>query len=252
MSGLPKRNSSPMAGQIERFPILVTGCARSGTSMIAGTINICGAFGGKTIGATRWNAKGQFENARVRDQVTKPYLRELGVDPLGQWPLPDLDRLTIPVDWRHRVERVFLEDGYKGGPWFYKGAKMCLFWPVWHYAFPSARWVIVRRKREDIVSSCMKTSFMRAFRDPKIRKAVGAHTEADGWGWWHNQHLKRFREMQDAGLNCHVIWPERMVRRDYQDLYGLIDWLGLRWDSRVLEFIDPKLFHSRRRLEGAT
>ena len=31
-------------------PILITGCARSGTSMIAGVINICGAFGGDMAG----------------------------------------------------------------------------------------------------------------------------------------------------------------------------------------------------------
>ena len=228
-------------------PILITGCARSGTSMIAGAIHLCGAFGGLMSGPNVNNPKGMFENHRIREQVTKPYLRSIGVDPLGQWPLPDLDRLSIPTDWWQRVEQVFMEEGYKSGPWFYKGAKSCLFWPVWHYAFPDAKWVIVRRHKQDIVASCMKTGFMRAFRGRAAQRAVGADDEQSGWTWWVEQHLARFREMQDAGLNCRIIWPERMVQGDYQPLYETIEWLGLTWNSKVLEFIDPKLWKARQK-----
>lgn len=228
-------------------PILITGAARSGTSMIAGAINICGAFGGNMTGPTRYNAKGQFENIRIRDHVTKPYLRALGVDPLGQWPLPDCNRLVIPNDWRSTVERVFKDEGWSGTPWFYKGAKMALFWPVWNYAFPSAKWVIVRRHKSDIIQSCLKTAFMRAFSNRQTQRAVGVADEQQGWSWWVEQHLERFREMQDAGLNCRVVWPERMVQGDYQPLYEMMEWLGLPWNSKVLEFIDPKLWKARRK-----
>ena len=228
-------------------PILITGAARSGTSMIAGAIHLCGAFGGVTVGPNRHNAKGMFENYKIRENITKPYLRELGVDPLGQWPLPDMDKLTIPTNWRQRVELVFSDEGYKNGPWFYKGAKMTLFWPVWHYAFPNAKWIIVRRHKQDIVQSCMKTGFMRAFRNDSIQKAVGADDELSGWTWWVEQHLARFREMQDAGLNCRVIWPEKMIQGDYQPLYETIEWLGLEWNSDVLSWVDPKLWKARRK-----
>lgn len=228
-------------------PILITGCARSGTSMIAGAIHLCGAFGGNMVGPNAANKKGMFENHRIREQITKPYLRELRVDPLGQWPLPDMDKLTIPTNWRQRVDIVFKEEGYTVGPRFYKGAKSCLFWPVWHYAFPNARWIIVRRHKRDIVASCMKTGFMQAFRNAKIQKAVGADDEQSGWTWWVEQHIARFREMQDAGLNCRVIWPEKMIQGDYQPLYETIEWLGLPWNSEVLSFIDPKLWKARRK-----
>ena len=39
-------------------PIIITGCARSGTSLTAGVINICGAGGGEMSGATIYNKKG--------------------------------------------------------------------------------------------------------------------------------------------------------------------------------------------------
>jgi hypothetical protein len=139
------------------------------------------------------------------------------------------------------------DEGYKGGPWMYKGAKMCLFWPVWDYAFPKAKWIIVRRRTGDIVQSCLKTNFMRAFRHPAFQRAVGVNNEAEGWLWWVHQHLDRFREMMDDGLNIKVIWPERMVDGDYEQLMETIEWLGLKWNSEVLNFIDPKLWKARRK-----
>ncbi len=228
-------------------PILITGCARSGTSMVAGIIHLCGAFGGKMSGATRNNEKGMFENSKIREQVVKPYLRSLKVDPMGQYPLPDVHGgLAIPSDWREKTEEVMLEDGYKAGPWMYKGAKMALAWPVWHYAFPDAKWIIVRRKTTDIISSCMKTSFMAAFTTSRNWEAVGVDNEADGWKWWVHQHEDRFREMIEAGLNVKIIWPEKMVLGDYKEIYQAVKWLDLEWNSEALSFVDPKLWKARK------
>ena len=144
-------------------PILITGCARSGTSLIAGIINICGAFGGIMSGPNSNNAKGMFENVNIRNGIVKKYYQSIGVDKLGQYPLPDINNLPIPPDWKEKVENVMLNDGYKDGLWMYKGAKMCQHWPVWNNAFPDAKWVIVRRKTPDIINSCIRTNFMRAF-----------------------------------------------------------------------------------------
>jgi hypothetical protein len=229
-----------------RPPILITGAARSGTSMVAGVIDICGAFGGKMSGPNRNNAKGMFENSRIRDTIVKPYLRQIGVDALGQYPLPSISKLSIPLDWQQRIENVFREEGYKDGPWFYKGAKICLMWPIWSYAFPNAKWIIVRRRTGDIVNSCMKTSFMRAFSRADVLKRVGAKDEREGWVWWVRQHEARFEEMIQEGVNVKIVWPERMVTGDYAQLYETIEWLGLEWKSDVLSFIDPKLWKARK------
>lgn len=226
-------------------PILITGAARSGTSMVAGTINICGAFGGQMSGPNKNNAKGMFENAKIRNQIVKPFFREIGVDPLGQYPLPDVNSLIVPRDWKQRIEQAMKEQGYENGSWMYKGAKMCLHWPVWHYAFPDAKWVIVRRPTRDVVRSCMKTGFMRAFDNHRNQRAVGANTPEEGWLWWVHQHEDRFVEMMNEGLNVKVVWPHRMVDGDYSQMMELIDWLGLKWNSEVLNFIEPKLWKAR-------
>lgn len=228
-------------------PILITGCARSGTSMVAGAIYTCKAFGGKLSGPNRNNEKGMFENTRIRQTISKPYLRSIGMDPLGQYPLPRMVQITIPTDWRKKVEQVMLDEGYTAGPWFYKGAKMCLMWPVWAYAFPDAKWIIVRRKTSDIINSCIRTGFMSAYSNSGICRAVGAKDEREGWLWWVRQHEQRFIEMITAGLNVKIVWPERMVDGDYRQLMETIEWCGLEWNSEVLSFIDPKLWKARRK-----
>lgn len=236
-----------MANNQLQDPIIITGAARSGTSMIAGTINMCGAFGGRMSGPTINNKKGMFENAYVRNNIVKPYLESLGYDRLGQYPLPNINKLPIPNDWRSRIEQVMINEGHPGGPWMYKCAKACLIWPVFYFAFPRAKWIIVRRKTEDIVLSCIKTGFMRAFRSTQNQRSVGAINEAEGWTWWVNQHITRFNEMIEAGVNLKMIWPEKAVHGDYHEIMDMVSWLGLEWKSEVLGFIDPKLWKARRK-----
>jgi hypothetical protein len=234
-----------------KSPIIITGAARSGTSMVAGVVHLCGVFGGDMSGPNRNNAKGMFENVRIRNGMVKPYLRELGVDPLGQYPLPDIKKLPVPVYWRKRIENIISTEGCKDNqPWMYKGAKACLMWPVWNETFPNAKWIIVRRRTGDIVNSCLKTAFMRAFHSPEVQDSVGVLNEVDGWIWWVRQHENRFVEMIQAGLNCKVVWPERMVQGDYEQLFETLEWLGLDYESHkkeIYNFIEPKLWKARRK-----
>ena len=236
---LPTENMPP--------PILITGCARSGTSMVAGAIKICGAFGGNMLSVNGDGEKSMFENAKIRDKIVKPFLSGVGADSFGQFPLPRITGLPIPSDWKQRVQQAMIDDGYTGGAWFYKCPKANLMWPVWNYAFPDAKWIVVRRRSGDIVTSCLKTAFMRAFRAVNVQREVGVRTEEEGWLWWIHQHEKRFVEMINEGLNVKIIWPNRLVLGDYQQLMETIEWLGLSWKSEVLSFIDPKLWKARRK-----
>lgn len=218
-----------------KSPILITGCARSGTSMTAGILDHCGAFGGKTTPATSWNRKGQFENDEIRENIVKPLMRFNGADPLGQNPLPDINHLMKFNGLRKKIESIFQYSGCDHSTqWYYKGAKMCLLWPTWHEAFPKAKWVVVRRKDEDIVYSCLRTAFMKAFK------------HAEGWQSWVDEHKKRFVEMIDAGLDVHEIWPSKFVGGDFSEIKALVDVLGLEWqEEAVMDFVDPKLWRGK-------
>ncbi len=214
-------------------PILVTGAARSGTSMSAGILDHCGAFGGDTTPPLNHNKKGQFENDVIRSKILKPYLASIGADPKGQFPLPDIDTLKPCQELKDKVLQTMDEQGYTGGPWYYKGAKLCLLWPVWHQLFPNAKWIIVRREDDDIVSSCMKTHFMNYYK-----------TE-EGWQTWVDEHKIRFKQMHEAGLEIIEVWPTRFIDGEFSEIRKLIEEVGLEWNAQaVSDFVTPELWNT--------
>lgn len=229
-------------------PILITGAARSGTSMVGACVHLCGAFKGDTVGPGKYNRKGMYENHALREKVVKPILMKMGVDRRGQYPLPNTDDVIIPQKFKENVLSILKQQGWTPDqPWMYKCAKMSLIWPVWQYAFPNSKWVIVRRKTSDIVNSCMRTGFMTAFGNQKVQEYVGVDNERDGWIWWVRKHEDKFVEIINAGLNVQMVWPERMVNADYEQMMHTMEWLGLTWNgSAVSEFIEPKLWKARR------
>lgn len=214
---------------IETPPILITGIPRSGTSIVAAVVQQCNVFIGNII------KRSMYENHAIRDNVVKPYFERMGKDPRGQFPLPVTEDLKVPVDWREKVEKLITAQGYKEGAWMYKSTTMGLIWPVWQAAFPNAKWIIVRRRTGDIIQSCLKTGYMRAY------------TDAEGWLGWVHEYEKRFVEMIEAGVNCKIIWPERMVMGDYQQMKETLEWLGLKWFDELTDFIGPFLWTSRRK-----
>lgn len=199
---------------------------------MAGILNKCGAFGGRLIGPNPFNKKGFFENGLIRQKVVKPYLSSIGADVMGQNPLPDVENLRPFPELRSVLERIMKEQGYCDGDWFYKGAKICLLWPLWAEAFPNARWVIVRRPDKDIVDSCLRTPFMFSFRD------------REGWQNWIDEHKKRFNEIKESEVCNEVeVWSNRIVKGDLLEIKKVVASLELKWNDDVKKIIDPKIYH---------
>lgn len=219
-------------------PILITGCARSGTSWIARIVNKAGAFGGALAGPNSSNRKGMFENKSIRNGLIKPLLRRMEVDPLGQKPLPDIQvchSLAVKegIKIREGVLKILESQGYSVGQWFFKGAKMCLIWPILHVAFPNAKWIIVRRCDEGIVKSCLRTPFMRHYRDKQ------------GWQYWVDEHKKRFVEMKAAGLDICEVDTDQLASGDTTELNACL----LRYDLHITlteDLIESSLFHVKQ------
>jgi hypothetical protein len=186
--------------------------------MIAATINMCGAFGGNM------SKRGMYGNDRIREELVKLYLDMIKVN---------LE--YIPVNWGISISAIMEEEGYKQGAWMYKDSNICQMWKVWNYAYPDAKWVIVRRRTGDIVQSCMKTGYMTTY-----------DTE-EGWLGMVHDYEKKFVEMITEGLNVKIIWPERMVNGDYRQLFELCDWLALPWKKEALGFIDSLLWKSKQK-----
>lgn len=224
-------------------PILVTGCPRSGTSIIAGMLELCGAFVGNAPQPVKDESRSMKENRRVYISAVLPYLLEAGIDPTGQHPIFYTDIPNMPAEiWRQQIATALSMDNYKEGPWLYKSNVASIMWKVWHEAFPNAKWIIVRRRTGDIVSSCLNTAYMKAFKDQSNIEAIGAETEHDAWIKWVRLYESFFIDMITAGLNCKIVWPERFVQGDYEQLHEIIDWTGLKWRPAVLDYLNPILW----------
>ena len=217
-------------------PILITGCPRSGTSLVAAIIAKHGIFGGDTEGGkTNYNPIGMFENFRIRNEVAKQYLRSIGADPMGQNPLPERHIIWKDPEFKNKVENIFYLQGWEGERWFLKEAKMALMWEVWNDAFPDAQWVLVRRNDQDIINSCMKTPFMSR------RKKVS------DWQKWVDYHKDRFEEMK-GHLSIAEIWPKYLIEEDYKEMSAILKWLGVDdYNSlnRIRSVINPKHWHNQ-------
>jgi len=133
--------------------------------------------------------------------------------------------------WHQRVENIFANQGYTGGPVFFASASSCLIWPIWASAFPKARWIIVRRRDQDIVRSCLKAGFMLRYK------------QKDAWQQWLNVHKWRFAEMIAEHLNVWQMWPQRMIHGKLSELRETIEKLNLQWDpAAIREYMTPILW----------
>lgn len=186
--------------------IFITGAARSGTTLTASIFEACGANLGKVNSLK--------ECVEVRDGIVKPYLQGHGFDPLGQNPLPVLSELTHPSNFRGIVLNAL-----GPGTQVYKGAKLCLMWPVWQRAFPEATYVIVRRDTPSIVDSCIRTSFMRAFKN------------REGWTKWVDDHIERFSEMKKNLPNVLEVWPGKFIKGDDAEMSHIVNLCGFAYDK---------------------
>lgn len=223
-----------MADYFDR-PIFVVGLPRSGTSLIAGCFQACGAWTGTTIAGTEANPKGFYEHSRIREGVVKRILLQLQCDPLGVRMLPQKN-LNIQIPGLKKIIKQIIEDdGYNHSrPWLYKDAKLTLLWPVFAQHFPDASWVIVRRNEQDIIDSFLRTSFMKQ------------HSQStEFWKRFAAEYLQRISLLMDSGATCHEIWPDAMLQGDFNRFRELLNAQQLSFNKRALrEFISPEYWHA--------
>ncbi len=207
-------------------PILITGAERSGSTFIARILEMCDVWGGE--------CNKMYENIEIH-KLNKSNNKFM----------PETKLINNPFGWENLVFDIIKDQGWNGKDWMIKGSKLAQYWPIWYYSFPNAKWIIVRRRTGDIIQSCIKTGYMKLFKATENLELLGFENEAQGWLWWIHQYENKFVEMIQSGLNCKVIWPDRMAIGDYDQVKEMIDWLGLKWNNKVPEVISPLLENDR-------
>lgn len=217
-------------------PILITGLPRSGTSLTAGLLDICGAWSGTTVPGSKDNVKGFFEHSMLRETVNKALLSRIDCDPLGVKKLPPHELPPIN-NFKETVTDIILNDGYNGKkPWMFKDAKLLLLWPYYKEYFPSATWIVVKRDRDEIIDSCLRTGFMKQHSEDRAY-----------WERWAKDYEDRIERLKASGVKYHEIWAKDIVKPESRDvLRQLIKKLKLKWnEDKVSEFIEPTVWHAR-------
>ena len=218
-------------------PIFILGLPRSGTSMIAGLLEAFGLWLGETVpGRDLSNPKGFFENAPIRDVFLKQILVELGCDPLGVRGYPALGSLPdIPI-FKDKMREALYAQGYdESRPWGFKDPKLTLLWPIWHRAFPDARWIIVSRPRKMVISSCLKTHFLRQH-----------STSPRFWRQFCKDYDDRLNALRKASHRVWEVDSHRVVQGDLVELESVTGAVGLAFDRQaVLDFVDVTYWGDR-------
>ncbi len=222
-------------------PVFITGVPRSGTSMVAGMLEACGLWLGPTVPGNADNPKGYFENLVLRDNLQKEILLHSGFHRLGVTSLPPAEWQPDVPNMKAAVAHVLTAQGYDGSrPWGFKDAKLALTWRLWHAHFPGARWVVVRRKADDIVASCLRTGFMNQHSNDRAFWCAFVQS--------YEARLERLRATVAWSRNVH---PAQLVAGDFVALKWMVVRLGLAWrEDAVRRFVAPELWHAPAELPG--
>jgi hypothetical protein len=147
----------------ELNPVLIVSPPRSGSSLTSNLVQSLGLFAGNTKAGDTWNQKGYYENEAITD-ILVDYLRKADKENLGKQFQPIGLNMPYP-DFGTKVITSVREQGKNPHQrWFYKNTKTPLTWRLWHEHFPKAQWVIVKRNREQLLDSLMRTPFMTAYK----------------------------------------------------------------------------------------
>ncbi len=219
-------------------PVLVTGLPRSGTSMVTGLLGVCGLWLGHTVPGGKENIRGFFENVVLRERVQKEILRQARFDPLGVRRLP-------PATWHPAIkkfrapssaQRLAHNSMRRRDIWGFKDAELTLTWRPWHEHFPQARWVIVRRSSDQIIASCLRTSFMKQ------------HSSDPGfWLQFVADYLERLDGLQRAVGWCRPIEAGDIAAARLDAIEAVGRRLGLTWRPEAMRaFIAPEHWNAPR------
>lgn len=232
-----------------RDPVIITGTPRSGIWLVAGAFDAAGGFGGLI------DAAGERENTAIRDRLEQPFLEGLGCEPRGLGQLPHSEKILALVpemreQWRSLVNDIFTKQDYHDhAERFIASQVSCLLWPLWHAAFPQAKWIVVRRTDVKIIAACQSTGFLK----PHRRPSDTCHrflTEKELVRLIEGYKL-RFEEMQKAKLDVTEFWPKDIYEGKQGTLQAILESNGLSWSPVVAEFVRPyRWAHGNLKTEG--
>jgi hypothetical protein len=214
--------------------VFIPTCPRSGSSATAGIFSGLGAFSGHTIGATRANVKGQFENQAIhglfRKEMTTRNMkasRETQLQLAKHKAMPEIEYLKA------KLTLLLVDHGYTGGTAFFKHANFMFHFHEIERQMPDCIWVLPRRKAADVALSMGSIGMVKT--EQAALHLVGLYDAA-------------LDMIEETCTNVHTIGTDAMIRDgDFSKIRPAIEAAGLVWDEKVVStWLDPTMFKGAR------
>ncbi|MGH8558951.1 MAG: sulfotransferase [Methylococcales bacterium] len=216
--------------------LIVLGMHRTGTSVLAGLLNLMGAYFGPpelSIPANDENKKGFWERQDVVD-LNQETLQSCGAD---WFKVSNLNLNTLSNHNRFRTEaRRIVRDMDQRQSWVMKDPRLCLLFPLWKEFLKSPVCLHTYRTPIETADSL------------RVRNGFPIHTGIALWEKYNLDALAASSNLPRLLVHYRDLLesPVEVVRKLYNELCSLgVRSLNLPEEAEICSFVDSSLYRSR-------
>jgi len=224
---------------IPRQTLIIAGMHRSGTSLITNWLNRCGLqIGERLCGSGTGNVDGHFEDL----EFLKLHEEILDRNSLEVSGLTDTRNIEVPL---YQLEKMRAVIGIKQQlyeQWAWKDPRTCLFLDTYAKLLPGARYLVVLRNYQSVVSSLLRRDFVSVDQKYMARNYIQRQI------WTHFRRPRRLKAFYHGHAESYLkVWINyneailNMLKKLQPDDYLVINYSQLlENDSEVFLFLTGK------------
>jgi hypothetical protein len=204
--------------------LVITGMHRSGTSMVANYLQLCGVdIGARLQPGDVGNPRGYYEDV----DILRFHQDLLAYFKVGTFPTSDLEiSREVPVEFRLRAQDILR--GKANSPvWGWKDCRTSLFLPFWREMIPEVKFLFLFRHPVSIVDS-----LLRRGTDPSLVRRPGIAFQS--WRL-HNERILDFYRRNRS--SCFLVHTNDVVRNAAAAVSALFSKLHIELPVRDFDAI---------------
>ena len=192
-------------------PVVITGMHRSGTSLLASAMQAAGvAIGDDLLGASNSNVHGHFEDLEFLN-FHENVFADHG---LTWYDVTPSTNLAVSPKRRRQAESLVAARAHQP-VWGWKDPRTCMFLNFWETLLPSAKFVFIFRRPDEVIASLQRRRekpLFHHFRGAWVLRKFGCSTFRARFA------LEKWSQYNSAIIECTHRWPERCRVVESSDL----------------------------------